>query len=479
MSGWQTPLFVVGTGRCGGAMLSRLLAQHPEVASLSEVFNPLGDGAFPWDTVDGSTLWAALSRPRPQHRLWLQLLTRGIVIDEFRYPLAGLGRFREGGIPPLLTTALPELSDDPDGLHEELRLFVEALPMDGIGSHYGRVFQWLAERVGRRLWVECSGSSFEILPALKRYFPDARFVHLYRDGREAALSASRFPPARLLGISHVFKTSVRKTLFEPVPPEDVPRLPREMRPLVAPSFDVDAFQRVQIPLKYFGSVWSTQMAHGAAMLAGLPRERVLHLRYESILADPEPTLRRLLGFLDPSLPQDAWLERAVPLVSADPPEWPSLPPGQRAALEASCARGMTVIEQLEGRPRTVEPGKEDEIYRGGHDPESIRAELKRILVRVLKLDIPPEQIRHTDALFHHGMGLDSEDVHAIAREVERRFGVLLFVERIDFGAFSDVLSLGQQVASALARGSRAEPPSASLPDKDDAEAPLRVPAPEK
>ncbi|WP_437758499.1 sulfotransferase family 2 domain-containing protein [Sorangium sp. So ce1389] len=303
--------------------------------------------------------------------------------------------------------------------------------------------------------MERSASSIGIVPGLLRHFPDARFVHIYRDGREAALSASRFQPMRLMAISNVFETRTGKTLFEPLPPQSIPRLPPEMRPLVAPGFDVDAFLRVKIPLKYFGSVWSTQMVYGAAMFAGLPPERLLNLRYESILADPEPALRRLLSFLDPDLPQEAWLERALPLVRANPPKWPTLPPDERAALETSCARGMAVIEQLEHRPRAAPPDQGGESYQGGHDPESIYAELKRILVSVLELDIPPEQIRHTDTLFMHGMGIAPVDAHAIVREAERRFGVALFEEKGDMPAFTDVISLGQRVVGAMARGSRA------------------------
>jgi acyl carrier protein len=124
---------------------------------------------------------------------------------------------------------------------------------------------------------------------------------------------------------------------------------------------------------------------------------------------------------------------------------------------------MSVIENMEPRPRAAPPRGEDEGYQGGHDPESLRAELKRILVRVLEMDIPPEQIRHTDPLFMHGLGIDEVEALAIVREVERRFGVVLFEERIDTSAFGDVLSLSELVASALARGSQA-----ALPGEDPA-----------
>ena len=44
------------------------------------------------------------------------------------------------------------------------------------------------ERCGRPCWVERSGSSIEYLEGLHAFFPEARFLHIHRDGPEAALS---------------------------------------------------------------------------------------------------------------------------------------------------------------------------------------------------------------------------------------------------------------------------------------------------
>lgn len=342
----QAPLFIVSTGRCGSTMLSRLLAQHPDVASLSELFNSL----FPWtflkNPVDGPNLWHMLSAPRPHHKIWLRLLERGVAIDEFRYPLTRLAQFRETGIPPLLTMTLPEMTDDPDELHEKLRVFVEALPRDGLGAQYGRVFEWLVQQLGRRLWVERSGSSLGFLDGLMFFFPTAKFVHIYRDGREFALSASKFPPMRLSMISRDFQAAVGKTLYEKISPKDVPRIPEAYRPLLAPDFDIDTFLRLTIPIERFGALWSDMIVKGNALLAKLPPERLLNVRYESVLANPEIELRRFIRFLDPALEQDSWIEKVIPLVRSNPPKWTALPSDERTRLEKACAPGMEVIARL-------------------------------------------------------------------------------------------------------------------------------------
>ena len=86
-----------------------------------------------------------------------------------------------------------------------------------------------------------------------------------------------------------------------------------------------------------------------------------------------------------------------------------------------------------------------------NDPESIRAEIKRILVDVLDLDIPPEQIRDNDVLFAHGMGVDSVEALEIVRVMEQRFAIQIAEDEIGLGMFQDVISLGEAVVATRAR----------------------------
>lgn len=342
----QAPLFIVSTGRSGSTMLSELLSLHPDILSLSELFNALHPLGFRKDPVNGPDFWSVLSEPRPRHTAWLRLMERGLVIDEFRYPLAAALRFRETGIPPLLAMTLPLLTDDADALHEELRVFVESLPEDRVHQQYLRVFQWLCTRLGRRYWCERSGASLSLVHPLSHFFPDAKFIHVFRDGREFALSASRFAPMRMGMISAMYRQRFGAGLYL-TPTDEIPEdLPPAWRGLLPESFDVDVFQRFELPIERIGMVWSGMIAMGLKMLEQIPAERVLHVRYESMLDAPEAELRRIVHFMDSRLDNASWLAQAAGRIRKNPPKWMALPAQERMRLESACAPGMALLHRF-------------------------------------------------------------------------------------------------------------------------------------
>jgi putative sulfotransferase len=332
-------------------MLSHMLALHPEVASLSEfltsVATPVSEAiAYERAALNGPALWRPLCTPQYHHRLWIKLIQRGLGIDEFRYPLSRLDRHVKSGIPPLLTMTLPALSDDPDALHKELGGYVRSLPKSELGAHFFRIFDWLTERTGKRLWVERSGGSLSLLPSLMKMFPNAKFVHLWRDPRETALSASKFHPIRIERIAGDFRKFVGQSLYDVIPPANVGKLPELYRRLVRPGFDVDAYLRISIPIEHFAAAQSSMLCAGLPRLAKLPPERLLHMRYESVLENPAHELHRFIEFLDPSLERDAWVKQATALVRPSSPKWTQLPDDERARLDAECSPGYAALAEL-------------------------------------------------------------------------------------------------------------------------------------
>jgi len=61
-----------------------------------------------------------------------------------------------------------------------------------------------------------------------------------------------------------------------------------------------------------------------------------------------------------------------------------------------------------------------------YEPESLHAELKKLIVETLALeDTTPDEIETDAPLFGEGLGLDSIDALEIAMVLEERYGVTL------------------------------------------------------
>jgi Sulfotransferase family len=63
----------------------------------------------------------------------------------------------------------------------------------GLGEAVAAVYEAYAERWGKSRWGDKTPMYMQHLPLLERLFPAARFVHLVRDGRDAAISFLAMP----------------------------------------------------------------------------------------------------------------------------------------------------------------------------------------------------------------------------------------------------------------------------------------------
>jgi len=190
--------FIVNSGRCGSTMLSRILHRHPDVLSASEFMNTMrtamGHSLFAQQEVSGEALWDALRSSDPAVDATILANPAGMVRKLFgvAYPYDS-GRFRpDTGIPKICHFVLPMLSEDPDALFDQLAAEVPSWPARPPADQYRAILVYLAELLGRRVAVERSGGSALMMPGLLTNYPDARFVHLYRNGPDCALSMSKF-----------------------------------------------------------------------------------------------------------------------------------------------------------------------------------------------------------------------------------------------------------------------------------------------
>jgi len=208
-------------------------------------------------------------------------------------------------------------------LFDEIGAWAVELDARPVADQYRRLFDWLCRRLGRRVWIERSGASLPMANVLARQFPEAGIVHLYRDGRECAMSMSRHDGFKLMAFRH--------------------------QPALTPAgmhrdglIDRELLRRAVVPPEVCGEVWSDLTVAAVGRLAELPLDRVLGMSYEALTADPQEELRRLAAFIgvdaDPT-----WLGGAAAMVRTRPPTWTRLAEHERQRLVDACAPGMDLL----------------------------------------------------------------------------------------------------------------------------------------
>lgn len=342
------PVFIVGTGRCGSTMLSTFLRQHPDVLSVSEFFTCLTDlggriaECFPETPLDGATFWRLLAAPPPKLSA---MMRHGVTMDEVLYRASRTtGVASDAGVPSILQTTLPHLSDEPEQLFRAIEAFVTHRPMALIGGHYQALFEWLAVREGKSFWVERSGGSLRLIARLMRWFPDAKFVHIVRDGRDCAISMSRHYGFRMALVSMALTEILGCDPYESLDRTWEGDIPEELIDFLPERFDPLAFERYQTPIPLCGHYWTGEIIAGLRELGELGGGRLLTLRYEDFLQQPERAFESFAGFLE--IRDEGWSTRLIETIRGPRHHHTELPSKERHALEQACAPGFAALAEI-------------------------------------------------------------------------------------------------------------------------------------
>ena len=154
------------------------------------------------------------------------------------------------------------------GIDDELARTL-AIGAETYASYVGALYGAFAIAHGKGMAGEKTPDYVRSIPLLDRLFPWARFVHIVRDGRDVALSA--------LDWAGEGKGPGRFALWSTE------------------------------PIAVCALWWRRQVEPGARVGRAMAPGRYREIRYESLVAHPEPSLRGMSSFLD--LPYDSAMER--------------------------------------------------------------------------------------------------------------------------------------------------------------------------
>ena len=321
-------------------MLSNMVREHPDLLSVSEFFTSLTSQAFRGTRLTGESVFRRLNTLSPSGRA---LLANGLFVEEFLYRLGPDARYLPEQVPPVMCATLPHLSDDPEALWDQLSESLRSRPGDSLAAQYRFVFEWLADHFGKKGWIERSGASLLFVPVLDRIFPGARFVHVFRDGRDTAMSMHRH---------HFFRLRIqaaellKRTGFDPFHPFNwlgtSPWMPFFERWRFR-FFSAERYQATRIRLTSAGWFWSNMIERGSRYLSELPEDRVLSMRFEDLLQSPRAEIGRFIDFVGSEFADRQWLDDVCELPRKRPPSWHRLTPEKRLSLAAACAPGQCIL----------------------------------------------------------------------------------------------------------------------------------------
>jgi putative sulfotransferase len=348
----SVPTFIVGTARCGSTMMSTMLREHPRVLSLSEFFSFVSDfdrarlaQILSPAPIAGQGFWEFIAEITPLLSLALR---HRVEAAESIYPCGSpAARFsRRTGVPGILHVTLPHLTDDPDRLFDLLRDEVCAWPPATMGGHYQHLFDWLAAHFHKGLWVERSGGWLFVVDSFRSMFPQSRFIHIVRDGRDAALSMQEHLGFRLTYAMMSLEDLLGVNPLQSADRSHIARVPTELRPFLPEAFNAEAFRAFRLPLAFFGELWSQWIADGLNGLRELPADRLLTLRYEDFFGDPKRQLDMLAAFLGEDFVDADWSSRCAATVRKPRSTWRDLGEEDARLLTAACQPGFAHLEAV-------------------------------------------------------------------------------------------------------------------------------------
>ena len=335
-----SPVFIVGTGRCGSTLMSNLINLHPDILSLSEVFVSFANEGFVHRNLDGEGFWNLLTDTAPILR---QVINPDRSPVEFTYEFKDDSPWTVDDLPACLFMTLPHFSDDPDKLYRELEPVIRARPKAPLGEQYQYWFDWMTEKENKSMWIERSGNSITMVDSLRKHFPNAKFVHIHRDGRETAMSIRNFMPLRMF--MHMW-TRLRRVGVDLLKP---PFRYSDSRLIAACSrqfislLPVERYLDTVPEAAAAGKFWSAMITQGLKELSRVPAENVHTMTYTDLVERPRETLETFINFAAPGLDHGNWLDEAAKLPKKSTPKWQALPADELAKLEEACAPGMKLL----------------------------------------------------------------------------------------------------------------------------------------
>lgn len=295
------PIFIMGCPRSGTTIAMQVMAAHRELAWISNYLNrfPRHPGLSVMNRIY-SLLWfgrRAYRHATQETGLLPRRLRRFVPqpVEPWNFWCSHISKFqweRGGAVPPRSTTAADITREEIDDIRSTVRTVLVAQGKRRFLSKY---------------------TDFPRMTHLSQAFPDARFVHILRDGRAVAASYHEEMRSGRFGTWNEREWWVRGW-------------PAEWRR--------EWQERFGTPLTFAAFQWKFFVDEIVRDAKHVSSEQYLEVRYKDMIASPFATFNRILDFCElKRSPEIEWYLSVVPLVDTGDKWKRKYPESDRKMLE--------------------------------------------------------------------------------------------------------------------------------------------------
>lgn len=342
------PRFIIGTGRCGSTILSKMLNVHPDVCVLSEFLVALDAvrkyGERPVDGAELAKICDCGLRSTGEFKKIVGHLETPEIQFDLSAPPPGVRpeNYRHGVYPELILLPLATLFEDPTTAFEELVAFAADQPTRPLSQQLLALFEWTTRRAGKTVWIERSGGTLAQVPQLIELFPNARFLHLHRDPFDVARSMKAHNHIRLFAFKHYGLKTADGLSWDDLDESDL-RDDGPMSPRLRALFDHD------VPLDVFLRDWNEMVLRGFASVKHLDAEQYAEISFEDLQDEPVWVLEQIVEFF--ALPRgDGWAHEAAGMLTPGKAGRAVPGPEDAAQIREICHAALVLLEREESRP---------------------------------------------------------------------------------------------------------------------------------
>jgi len=336
--------FIVGTGRCGSTILSKMMNLHPDVAVFSEFLiamdftKKFGERQVSGDELADIIDCGVAAGSGAFKKIVAHLVTPEVVFEGGVTSLPkDASKYRDNVFPDMLLLPLPHLFDEPAEVFEELVKFARAQPVRALSQHYLAIFEWLTRKAGKTIWIERSGGSIAWMSEMIDLFPDAKFLHLHRNPLDVALSMQRHNHFRVRAFKYFDLQTAGGVRWSDLDGSDLNNnLPTSPR--------LKAVMEHDVPLEYFLEDVSESILRGMKEVKRLSPSQYSEISFEQIMLDPVASLKTIADFFELA-PDATWFGNAHALLKRGQAAHTTPNAAQAALVKRHCHAAMVLLGQ--------------------------------------------------------------------------------------------------------------------------------------